>query len=89
LHLLKYPIPTLIFLGNFFDVLPYEGYYDAASLSKFNIHPSKDTVAITNATTLDIKGQVRDLKWIDIPKYGKVLIVARNNSPLQFYELTK
>ena len=75
--------------GNFFDVLPYEGYYDAASLSKFNIHPSKDTVAITNATTLDIKGQVRDLKWIDIPKYGKVLIVARNNSPLQFYELTK
>ena len=61
--------------GNFFGALPYEGRYDAASLQTFS---TKD------ARLLDIKGQVRDLKWIHTARYGNIIIEARNNDSLSF-----
>ncbi len=80
---------TYVAGGNFLDVLPYEGYYDAAALSLFNVSGSKDSVSFDNSKTLETRGQVRDLKWINTARYGKVLIVARNNAPLEFLALSK
>ncbi|MDE3235022.1 MAG: VCBS repeat-containing protein [Bacteroidota bacterium] len=75
--------------GNFFDVPPYEGFYDAASLSVFDISSKKDNTAVTHTSLIDIKGQVRDLKWIHTVKYGDVLIAAKNNSRIEFYKPVK
>lgn len=73
--------------GNFFDVPPYEGSYDAAALSSFSLKASKNTITVSDATVEDIKGQVRDLKWINNAKYGKLLMVARNNDKIEFYKM--
>ncbi len=75
--------------GNFLDVIPYEGYYDASALSIFSIANSNNNISVDNVTTLEIKGQIRDLKWINSIKYGKVLIAARNNAALEFFSLSK
>lgn len=64
--------------GNLFGVLPYEGRYDAASLLSF-------TLLGGNTQVLDIKGQVRDAKWVYTAKYGPVLIIAKNNEGLLFF----
>jgi hypothetical protein len=75
--------------GNFFDVVPYEGAYDAAALTLFNINNERNNLFIDKAKVIDIKGQVRDLKWIHTAKYGNVLMVARNNAKLEFYAPAK
>ena len=69
--------------GNFFDVIPYEGRYDAQALAlftaannKFNYMPQHDLIGI--------KGQVRDIKWIHTVAFGDIVAVARNNEPLMF-----
>jgi hypothetical protein len=73
--------------GNFFDVVPYEGFYDAASLSSFSIEGTKNSPKIQDARTLDIFGEVRDLKLIHTVKYGTVLIAAKNNARPEFYKI--
>ena len=70
--------------GNFFGVIPYEGQYDASSLLYFN---NTNTGTFNRAKVLDIKGEVRDLKWLRTAKYGNVLVAAKNNEPLSFYRL--
>ena len=70
--------------GNFFGVLPYEGRYDAASLQIFDINKSNPDKLFGQTHLLDIKGQVRDLKWLHTVKYGNILIEARNNDSLVF-----
>lgn len=68
--------------GNFFGVIPYEGQYDAAALQSFNMNKGTSQL-------LDIKGQVRDLKWLHTIKYGDILIEARNNDSLLFFRPNK
>ncbi|RYY58153.1 MAG: RNA-binding protein [Chitinophagaceae bacterium] len=69
--------------GNFYDVTPYEGRYDAQALRMFTF--SGSTVQATNSPMLaSVKGQVRDIKWIRTAA-GPLLVVARNNEPLLFY----
>jgi hypothetical protein len=69
--------------GNFFDVIPYEGRYDAQPLAMFS--STKGLINYVHQPDLiGINGQVRDLKWVHTAKYGDVLIVARNNGPLIF-----
>ncbi|PWT74599.1 MAG: RNA-binding protein [Bacteroidetes bacterium] len=72
--------------GNFLDVPPYEGRYDAASLQEFEFfHSAKG--AITEKTKfLDNKSQARDLKWLRTTRYGDVLLEARNNDSLVFWK---
>jgi enediyne biosynthesis protein E4 len=73
--------------GNFFDVIPYEGRYDAQALALFGI--SKQQVHYFNETNISgLKEQVRDIKWLKTSS-GPVLVVAGNNVPLMFYGLTK
>jgi hypothetical protein len=74
--------------GNYYDLSPYEGRYDNQPLALFNIN--NNTIQRFAQGNFDaIRGQVKDLKWISSAKYGKVLIVARNNEPLLFYKPQK
>jgi len=68
--------------GNFYGVLPYEGEYDAAAWIHFEMNHSE----VTRSRVLDIKGQVRDMKWIHTATNGNVLMVARNNDSILFYK---
>ncbi|MBS1655680.1 MAG: VCBS repeat-containing protein, partial [Bacteroidetes bacterium] len=68
--------------GNFYGVIPYEGKYDALFPTFFSFNKS-ETASV--ATILpDLKGEVRDAKWINYAGGSKVLIVARNNNSLVF-----
>jgi len=75
--------------GNFLDVVPYEGYYDAAAVTSFEINTSKNSISMGNDKVIDTKGQARDLKWIHSAKYGNVLMVAKNNDRIEFYGISK
>jgi hypothetical protein len=75
---------TYICGGNFFDVIPYEGRYDAQPMAMFDDVGSKVNY-LPQPNLASVKGQVRDLKIIRTAKYGNVLIAARNNDkPLIF-----
>jgi enediyne biosynthesis protein E4 len=67
--------------GNFFDVLPYEGRYDAQPLALFSTSSDKKITTVPQQNLSAVKGQVRDLKWINNSS-GKTLLVARNNEQL-------
>lgn len=72
--------------GNFFDVIPYEGRYDAQPLALFDID-NKDSVTYFPQESLSsFNGQVRDLKLLRTASDGNVLLVARNNGKLAFYK---
>jgi hypothetical protein len=77
--------------GNFFDVVPYEGQYDAQSLAVFenNTSDNNNFKFMSQPSLEAVKGQVRDLKWLHTSKYGDVLIAARNNDSLLVYALKK
>ncbi|HEY9362562.1 MAG TPA: VCBS repeat-containing protein, partial [Chitinophagaceae bacterium] len=70
--------------GNFFDVIPYEGRYDAQPLELFTINNKNIILNISQQNLWTVKGQVRDLKWLKTAN-GEVLTVARNNEPLLFF----
>jgi hypothetical protein len=68
--------------GNFFDVIPYEGRYDAQALALFAIHKNNKVDFSPQSNLAAVNGQVRDLKWLPTAKQGNVLAVARNNDSL-------
>ena len=57
--------------GNFFDVIPYEGQYDAQALALF--YSNGDNISVIPYSN-SLKGQVRDLKVIN-----NTLMVTQNN----------
>ena len=71
--------------GNFFDVIPYEGRYDAQPLAVFSRKGNKGLQYIRQANLSKPHKQVRDLKWIHTAGKGDVLVVASNNDSLLFY----
>ena len=72
--------------GNFFDVIPYEGRYDAQPLALFNTTKNNTVNYLPQSNLTALKEQVRDLKWLRTAKQGEVLVVAANNSSLLFYK---
>jgi hypothetical protein len=70
--------------GNFFDVIPYEGRYDAQPLALFQFSHT-DVRYIHQPSLFNLKGQVRDMQWLR-RNGDRVLAIARNNEPLLFYE---
>ncbi len=77
---------TYIAGGNFFDVIPYEGRYDAQPLALLGIDKNKNLRYTHQADLFSVKGQIRDLKWIRTKTNGKLLMVVRNNDSLLFYK---
>lgn len=74
--------------GNFFDVIPYEGRYDAQALSLFCI--GKNTCKpVPQPDLAGVNGQVRDIKWLRTKDNLKVLLVARNNESLMVLQVKK
>jgi hypothetical protein len=79
--------------GNFFDVIPYEGRYDAQALALFACGRSdmeKNNIVYWPQPLLSaFDGQVRDIKWLKTVNNRNLLAVASNNKPLNFFELNK
>lgn len=71
--------------GNFFDVIPYEGRYDAQPLAVFSINKNKECRQIFQSNLAGINGQVRDIKWLQTARNEKTLVVALNNDKLKTY----
>jgi len=71
--------------GNFFDVIPYEGRYDAQPAALFSVSNDRKIIAIPQQNLSAVNGQVRDLKWIT-NRNGKTLLVARNNEQLLLFK---
>jgi enediyne biosynthesis protein E4 len=80
---------TYVSGGNFFDVIPYEGRYDAQPLALFNSHSNKQISYVHQPSLANIKTQVRDLKWLRTTGNQKILVVAQNNNGLLFYKTGK
>jgi enediyne biosynthesis protein E4 len=74
--------------GNFFNVIPYEGRYDAQPLAMFSIGNRRDVKYVHQPNLAALSGQVRDIKWINT-KDGRILVVARNNDPLKLYVVNR
>jgi enediyne biosynthesis protein E4 len=75
--------------GNFFDVIPYEGRYDAQPLALFSVDKKNSISYIHQPQLLSLKGQVRDLKSFENSKKEKFVIAARNNESPVIYQVTK
>jgi hypothetical protein len=73
--------------GNFFDVTPYEGRYDAQSLTMFNT--DNKSINYLSQPQIAAFSQVRDIKKMHTAKYGDVLVIARNNESLLFLQPNK
>ncbi|HUQ67535.1 MAG TPA: VCBS repeat-containing protein [Flavitalea sp.] len=66
--------------GNFFDVIPYEGQYDAQALAFFSIKGDSITWM---PQARSIRGQVRDVKVVG----GNKLFVATNNDSVKVLKI--
>ena len=73
--------------GNFYNVIPYEGRYDALQPTFFSYNKKQGTFQY-DSELASITGQARDAKWINYAGGGKILILARNNQPLVFLNPT-
>lgn len=71
--------------GNFYGVIPYEGRYDALLPRYITMDYINNKSKIDQPALPAVTGEVRDMKWMNVAGKGKVLVVARNNSPLLFY----
>ena len=72
--------------GNFFDVLPYEGRYDAQAMTMFNFNNKQVVKENKQSELSQIQGQVRDVKLIHTSAFGDIYAIARNNQTLLFYK---
>lgn len=73
--------------GNFYGTVPYEGRYDAQLPTIFNlqnINGSNKTIS-----QLPLRGEVRDMQWLKTVSGINMLVIARNNEPLEFYKTTQ
>ena len=71
--------------GNFYDVIPYEGRYDAQPIVLLTVE-NNEVKYVHQKNLLNINGQVRDLKWVN-GMQGRNLIAARNNDDQVFLRL--
>jgi hypothetical protein len=69
--------------GNFFDVIPYEGRYDAQPLTVFN----REGKYVPQSNLINLNAQVRDIKWLRTASNRNIVVVATNNDRLRFYGL--
>ena len=67
--------------GNFYDVQPYEGRYDAMPLTLFSFDKQRKKFIYTKQLA-QINTEARDLKWINYNSNEKLLIIANNKDSL-------
>jgi len=71
--------------GNFYGTRPYEGKYDALCPTLFSFDTHNHRFSDRDMLP-DVDGEVRDLKWLHTAKYGNILVAARNNDSLVFFQ---
>ncbi|MDP4262768.1 MAG: VCBS repeat-containing protein [Bacteroidota bacterium] len=74
--------------GNFYGVIPYEGRYDALLPTSFSFD-KKNSAWQTGSNIPLLDGEVRDVKWLNSARDGKIVVIARNNKELLFYKPVK
>jgi hypothetical protein len=74
--------------GNFYNVIPYEGRYDALQPTAFGFDKAKQHWQ-TTATIPLLDREVRDMKWIKTFGGKQILVVAGNNTGLEFYKMSE
>jgi len=75
---------TFIAGGNFYDVIPYEGRYDAQPLAIFTVNKNKYTSYVHQSNLSAFDEQVRDVKLMGLKNNIKSLLIAGNNTTLKF-----
>jgi hypothetical protein len=74
---------SILAAGNFYNVVPYEGRYDALLPTAFSFRKQDNSIRLKgNLPSVD--GEVRDAKWINSGSGQKILVIARNNRELLF-----
>ena len=76
--------PGFIAAGNFYGTIPYEGRYDALLPTIFSFDKVTNSFKINNILPSDV-GEVRDIKFIKNISGKNIMIVARNNKSLMFF----
>jgi hypothetical protein len=74
--------------GNFYGVTPYEGRYDAQPAALFTADKNNKIDYVPQQNLSSISGEVRDIKWVRTAG-GNMLVVARNNDSLLFFDRKK
>jgi len=72
--------------GNFYGVIPYEGRYDALLATAFS-YDNKKNAFHQSFKIPSARGEVRDMKWLSSVGGKRILVVANNNSALQYFKL--
>jgi len=78
---------SFIGMGNLYGVIPYEGRYDALQPANFKFENGSFIVDHPNEIT--VNGEVRDAKWLKSAGNQQLLVIARNNQPLVFFQALK
>lgn len=75
---------SFIGAGNFYGVIPYEGRYDAQIPVGFTYGKNgfKTDFQLSNITS-----EARDIKWVNAAGGKKLMVIANNNSGLEFLKL--
>jgi len=76
---------SIIAGGNFYNVIPYEGRYDALLPTAFTYSKQESGFRL-QGNLPSIEGEVRDIKWVGTGSGQKILVIARNNRELLFYK---
>lgn len=71
--------------GNFYGVIPFEGRYDALLPTGF-FYDKTNRDFKTDFSLPGISGEIRDAKWMKVQDGKKILLIARNNDSLLFYQ---
>lgn len=73
-------------VGNFYGTIPYEGRYDALQPTLFAYDKQQKKFVYRNILPGD-SGDMRDAKWITGAAGEKLLLIGKNNSPLEVLKL--
>ena len=79
---------SIIAGGNFYNVIPYEGRYDALLPTVFSYDKQENGFRL-EGNLPSIEGEVRDAKWVNTGNGQKILVIARNDRELLFYKSSK
>lgn len=74
--------------GNFYNVIPYEGRYDAQAL-KYIRYENGKMIPFVDTVSINLEGQVRDMANVRNKTGKNLIVIARNDRPLTSFIIAK
>jgi hypothetical protein len=74
--------------GNFYNVIPFEGRYDALSPTFFSFNKESNNFQ-TGSIMPSVSGEIRDIKKLKGANGKEIVVMARNSERLLFFSKTK